>query len=628
VVVAAIVVTIVGVVYAGPSVLRARSDGRTLVVQGRDAILRDDLPAARARFARATALFGVAEKRLGSPLLWPARAVPVVSTNLDVARGIASVGRQIASAGDSLAASLQKLPGGAFKIKGGQIPLASIASAGDALDAGAAVASAVSDEVAGLPTGWVVPQLAHLRTEVRRLVPGAADAVTKAQAALRGLPSVLGQARYRRYLIAFSNLSELRGSGGLLGYVTALDARSGRIRLEKVSGFPNELFAQPGKSLTYPAWFPDDFRRQAELLQNVNLTTDFPTVGDLLLQATQRKLGPMDGVIAVDPAGVAAMLELTGPIRVVGWRQVITAANVAQVMEHDVYTEIPRRDQRDAFFGLVVRTAFTKLTTQAITIRPRTIGAFDEAVRSGHFRMYSNDGPDESMFEVVGLAGNVDRASGSSDALSVVCENSSGNKADWYLTKNYRYTVRLDPRRGVAQTALDIDVENAAPSGGLPDYVIGSKVPGLPRGTNRLTLMLVRSARDDLKSFAIDGRKVNVLGASEGRLRAYRTGLLVPPGGHARVNVTSVVAQPFFGGSDEPVYRFRVLPQAMAHPDRFDIRFVAAGGWHVVGPAHFAGTLGGDLIYDVPLARTRRGAIIHALTSPFRFAERLVRHVV
>src|SRR5581483_3219414 len=191
---------------------------------------------------------------------------------------------------------------------------------------------------------------------------------------------------------------------GLLGYVTALDAFQGKMKLEDFKGFPVDVLGQPGKTLAYPVWFPQDFRRQAELLQNINLTTDFPTAAGLLLQAAGRKGGRFNGVISVDPDGIAALLAVTGPVHVPGWRSPITATNVADLMQHDVYIAIPNRAQRDAFFGLVVRAAFERLTSSDVAFRPNAIGRLDGAVQAGHFRTFSTDPTDESWFRVIGLA--------------------------------------------------------------------------------------------------------------------------------------------------------------------------------------------------------------------------------
>ncbi len=61
-------------------------------------------------------------------------------------------------------------------------------------------------------------------------------------------------------------------------------------------------------------------------MQDANLSEDFPTAAGILMSlAPQVGLGHVDGVIAVDPVGLAALLELTGPIRVPGWPEQITA---------------------------------------------------------------------------------------------------------------------------------------------------------------------------------------------------------------------------------------------------------------------------------------------------------------
>jgi hypothetical protein len=57
-----------------------------------------------------------------------------------------------------------------------------------------------------------------------------------------------------------------------------------------------------------------------------------------------------------------------------------------------------------------------------------------------------------------------------------------------------------------------------------------------------------------------------------------------------------------------------------------DVRFVAAPGWRIVGPSRSSGTVDRDLVFDVRLVQTRRGAIIHELTAPFRLARRALHH--
>lgn len=612
------VFVLIGIAYATPALVRTSRDGRALLRQGRDAILRNDLEGARASFSKATTLFSSTETRVRSPLLWPLHVVPVASTNLAVLRTVASTGRQIGDSGFALASAVQHLPHGQVRIVRGALPLQAIAAAGDALDAGASAAIDIGDEVDRMPNGWVIGPLARARREVRELLPGASAAVTKAQAALHGLPTILGSRTPKRYLIAFSNLSELRGSGGLLGYVTELDAFRGHLRLGKLSGRPNDLFGQPSK-LAFPAWFPDNLRTQAHYLQNINMTTDFPTTGDLLLQAMRAKAGRFDGVIALDPDGVAAVLRMTGPVRVGSWPATITAANVSKIMQHDVYLRIADRQKRDRFFGDVVHATFQRLVGSNVPLRPHDVGAFDATVQGGHFRMYSSDVRDEATFKIIGVAGNVDRARGASDAVSVVGENATANKGDWFLTRTLRYHADLDPAKNRASTTLRVDTTNTAPASGLPDYVIGGHVAGVPRGTNRQIFTVVRSARDDLEELAVGGERRNVLGTSEGSLRRYWTSLDVPAHSTRTVTVRSTVSGAFFGPPNERTFRLHVMPQAVAHPDAYDVSFGVGRGWTVVGATRVQGRLTGDLVLDVRVRQTRRGWLVHALLAPVRF---------
>src|SRR5207253_7315607 len=70
----------------------------------------------------------------------------------------------------------------------------------------------------------------------------------------------------------------------------------------------------------------------AQAWQQVNVSPDFPTTARLIAELYPQSGGaPVDGVIAVDPPGLAAMLTLTGPVSVPGWPVPITSANVVHV---------------------------------------------------------------------------------------------------------------------------------------------------------------------------------------------------------------------------------------------------------------------------------------------------------
>lgn len=605
----------------GPSAWRAAREGRTALLEASSAVARKDADVARVEFRAARDVFASAAEKLDSTLAWPLRATPFVSTHHGVSRSLADIGSTIADAGVAIADAMDELPQQQLTFTDGRVDLAAVRTAQRALAIGARSIPSIEAAIADMPTGWVGGPLAAPRQQVFELLPSLIDGVRKAEAALGGLPSILAEGGQKRYLVAFSNLSELRGSGGLFGYVTSLRAKDGDLDLGKLSGRPTELFPEPSSvGLEFPAWFPADLRAEAGLFQNINMTTDFPTVGRFVLKTAAPETGPMDGVIAADPVGIGAVLRLTGPIRVPSWGGEITADNVAKIAMHDVYIEIPNDlSRREAFFGELVRTAFDKLVTSTISLSPETVGLFDTAVSGGHFRMYSKHEPDQTVFDRLGASGDVRRANDASDVLSVVTENASGNKADWFLRREFRYRVALDPVSGRAATALGLTVRNDAPAVGLPDYIVGSPLPELAQGVNRQIVMLVRGATDSLERLEVDGQQVQQSTAREGPFPAYRTTVDVAPQSRKQIVLQTAIADAITGSGDERVFTLVVMRQATATPDFADIEIEVPKGWRAAGQTRFLGDLTSDVTLEVRLERTTRGSLFdRVVLGPWR----------
>jgi hypothetical protein len=606
------VIVCISIALVGPSAWRAAREGRTALVEASDAVVRKDPAVARVEFRSAAQVFASAARKLDSRLAWPLRIFPVVSTHHGVARSLADIGSEVARTGVAVADAMDELPNHDLTFTDGRVDLDLVRTAQRALDVGVRSAPVIEQAIREMPTGWVGGPLVTPRRQVFELLPSVLDGVRKAEAALAGLPGLLAEGGQKRYLVAFSNLSELRGSGGLFGYVTSLRAKDGDLDLGKLSGRPAELFPDPADvGLDFPPWFPDDLRAEAGLFANINMTTDFPTVGSFVLDTIETTTGAMDGVIAVDPVGIGAVLRLTGPITVPTWAGEITADNVAKIAMHDVYIEIPNdSERREKFFEELVRTAFDRLVTAKITLTPHAVGLFDMSVRGGHFRMYSKHGDDQIVFDRIGVSGSLRRAGDASDVLSVVSENATGNKADWFLRRDLRYRVALDPVSGRAATALGVTFRNDAPEVGLPEYIIGSPLPELGKGVNRQIVMLIRGPTDDLQRLTVDDEAVEPSLAHEGAFPAYRSTIEVPAQSRKQVVMSTVIDRAVVGPSDARVFKLVVLRQAVATPDFADIEITVPKGWRAAGQTRFLGDLTTDLTLEVRLERTTRGSLV------------------
>ena len=163
----------------------------------------------------------------------------------------------------------------------------------------------------------------------------------------------------RRYFLAFQNNAELRGTGGFIGNWGEIVGEGGRLRLERfgrLRGAERRRDPPPdGHRVRRRSSSAGRMFNPGQIWQQVNVSPDFPTTARLIGELYPQSGGePVDGVIAVDPPGLAAMLKLTGPVAVPGWPVPITADNVVDVTLREAYEAFPQ-DERVAFLGDLAR---------------------------------------------------------------------------------------------------------------------------------------------------------------------------------------------------------------------------------------------------------------------------------
>jgi hypothetical protein len=157
----------------------------------------------------------------------------------------------------------------------------------------------------------------------------------------------------------------------------------------------------------------------------------------------------------------------------------------------------------------------------------------------------------------LGLSGGFDRPE--SDGLMVTTVNGLGNKIDAFLSKRITYTGTASD--GKVDADLQVDLTNAAPASGLPDYVIGSFVqPGPPRGTNKMSVFVYTAV--PAREVAVDGKPVEVsTGRTAGGWYVHQLVVSVPAG------KTATITLHVEGELAPGPYSLRVEPGGGAIPD-------------------------------------------------------------
>jgi hypothetical protein len=441
--------------------------------------------------------------------------------------------------------------------------------------------------------------------ELRRVVSEADNAV----AAAKVTPAVFGADRPRRYFLAIQNPAELRATGGIIGNWGILTVAEGKVTLEDVSRtrLLNEEVPpeESGRVLDAPPDYLERYSRfwPAQVWQNLNMSPDFPTVGKLVANLLpQSGGGTVDGVVAVDPVGLQALLRFTGPVPVEGWPVPITTENVVDVTLRQAYDAF-ELDQREEFLGDVAEAVWRRATSTNLGSPARLARHLGRAGREGHLMLWFAAPEEQALAERLGVAGVVPPLR--SDSLFVNTQNASGNKVDYYLTRQVDYDVQLTPSHGLlsadAEARLALRLNNAAPSSGASDYAIGPFLPRFEPGEGRSFASVYSPL--GFTAATLDGQPTELETARELDRNVFSQFVSVYSRSSRQLELTLAGTVPLDRGG---WYTLDLVHQPTLLPDLLNLRIEVPVGWRiraaegveVLGPRRAGGT--------VPLLATDR----------------------
>jgi hypothetical protein len=553
-------------VTAGGSV----SDGVDGARDGADLVREGEHAAAATRFADAERDFSSASSALGGLLTAPARVVPVLSQHVDAMATAAEQGAELSEAAADAASTA---PYQDLRASAGQVDLAQVermqapvAQLDDALrEADAAVADAQSP--------WLARPVADGLDDLGDEIASIGDEAALADDALQVAPSLLGADGPRSYLVLFTSPAESRFLGGFSASYGVLTAVDGKVDLA-VDGNVNDLAAMTpyeSRSIEGQDEFVTRYGRLSpqRYFQNLTASPDMATTADVAAQMFEQTAGTsVDGVIVVDPFGLAALLELAGPIEIEDRAQPLTAESTARYLLLDQYVEEPDRTERKERLEDVGRETFDALTERDLP-GPRTIGeVLGPVVREKRLMFHPFDDDALSLMDDLGASGTFARSEGS-DLVSFRTSNAEANKLDTFLDRTVTYDVAFDARSGDVRSTATVVLRNRAPATGLPDYVLGTG-DGVPRGTTRLYTSLYSPLQ--LVDATLDGEPLALEAQDELGVTAYSAIVQIPAGG----SVTLVYR--LEGTIATGSYRLDSLPQPAAGWSDETVRVRAAEG--------------------------------------------------
>ena len=530
-----------------------------------------DLADAEEKFASTASTFN-------GPLLAVSRAVPVVSQHVTAVGGVADAGAAITAAAQRASAAVDY---DTLLLPGGGVDLAALRALRDPIirsdRAVAQAITAVEDGRSPWLVGPVTSRLDWLEHEMDEVAPD----TELARLALDALPALLGGDAPRRYLVLFGTPAEARDLGGHIGHYAELEAYDGTISLTE-TGPIIDLWTAEGaefRELLDPASYPDSFiaNRPQDFPQNWGATPDLPTAARAAAELYPQSGGkPIDGVAYIDPEGIAALLEITGPVTVPGLPFALDTDNAVQYLVTDQYTI--HEDGGSEVLTDLLDEVFSELTTVALPGPDRLGDILGPATRGGHLQFWSFGEDDAPLLDRVGLSGRLPAVAPGQDFLSVLTSNANPNKIDRYLERDITHDVEWNRDAGRLDATTTVRLTNTAPPATEPIAVYGNE-HDLPPGTNRTVLSILTPLTAD--EMRVGGTPVPLAQTREFDRWRYSVIVEIPPGEDVTVELVGAGA-----GPAGDTYQLMLDPQPLVTPDQVQVAVTTtgSGGDPIAGP--------------------------------------------
>jgi len=518
-----------------------------------------------------TALAGTRDRLAGSIPITMAQAVPGLRAQRAGMLALVDDVSSAATAGRDLLLGAESI-GDGVQVKDGSVPLDGIRSfEASVREAGQAIGG-LARSARGLwgPLGDARQEFDELAISSSARLAGGADALRAAQ-------SFMGATEDRRYLIAIQNNAEMRDQGMVLSYAVARfsgrrlifegSGSVGRLRLDRPTATPVPEGTEEVFGFTMPTRF----------WQSVNATADFAFSGQAMVDMYRQATGEeVDGVIAIDVPGIAALLRVLGPVQVPGIPEPVSAGNAARVLLKDLYDGLPpfddRSDRRERL-GEVTEAVIGRLTsgtTNAVAVGQELAGA----ALGGHFRLWSRVGEEEEIFERTGLGGGP-AASKADRTFHVAVENRTATKLDYYVKPSVRQEVQLT-RAGTAVVRTTVTIDNQAPADAAPSYQLGPDPFTKKPGDYVAWVLLWGPA----------GSRQLSGGVEESGLNLSQRVVDIAAAQRREVTFETVIPDAVRDG----VFELRLVPQPRLEPMPAEVK-VSAEGWSIKGDGTWTGVL-------------------------------------
>ena len=448
-------------------------------------LLRDaELTLARARLDAAVAASTSAADRLTTPYVMPLRLVPWLGPNLRAATTLSATARDVGGAAAELLDVAAVIVSDDRTQEPGEISLEYLTELAPPARALVTSLEGGVEAVAALDPEPLLGRIVRARELFLELAePNLAQALVAAEL-LEVMPAFLGADGPRTYLVGAAALSELRGSGGLLGSWTLMTADGGRMSFEEFVDIDD--LPEVSRQVRPPT---EEFAERYAGLQSLynwrtaNLSPDFPAVAEVLL-ALYEQSGDidLDGVIIADTVVFERLSMRAGGIEVPGFGRV-APEDTLRFVGLDAYDAFDTDEERKRILGATATATFAELF-QILEDDdvPATVEMLADIAQGGHLRIYARDDTVQPVLERAGVGGELPTVPG--ESAGVFLNNFAQNKLDFFEQRTVEHRVRLG-EDGSTYAEVVVTLRNDAPTEGHRRGVLGPWVDGVEAGDTR-----------------------------------------------------------------------------------------------------------------------------------------------
>lgn len=309
------------------------------------------------------------------------------------------------------------------------------------------------------------------------------------------LPQLVGEQSRKSYALVFQNNQELRPTGGFIEAIAILTFEKGTLLSQKVYSSYEIDKMMPGE-IVAPQEIAQYTGEKRLTFFETNWEPDLPTAAEKIRFFVEKSLGTsVNGILTIDLFGMQNLLEVTGPLDLPEYNEVVTSKNIFERVEsHSEVVLVPNAQQRD-YRALLLEKFIQKVTSLTDEKAVGLISVLLNNFNSRSMQFSVTDPVVEAGLQNMGWTGSIITppcptefsAPCFVDTFMIVETNVGVNKANAYITRTSAHHVDLE--KNTARHTHSLDLENISTSGAWPKGTYKTYVRSyLPAGAHDILI--------------------------------------------------------------------------------------------------------------------------------------------